>query len=452
MIKNIINVLTANVAELIVGILASFMIPMVVSIGSYAQIKTYSLYISYIGILSLGYYDGLYMRYGGVDFKSIDKQKLNSEIVGFFVMQFAITMVFATIGLILGDTVILLFSISIIPVNVFTCFKRVYQATGIFSYYKKSMLVYSLLNMLFTIYLVVIVRNGNYILYFMITIVASVFAVIYNFYIFYFRLNANSRVTINSRLYTRNIRSGYLILVGNLAVNAIYGIDRWFAKIFFSNTEFAYYSFAVSMLNIIMVLIQSVGLTFYNYLSKTKDKGTINEIKNILIFLGVLSSGTYFGIAIIVNKFIGTYSNSLGIISISFAAYPFIIVINTIFLNWYKADKKNGKYLTSVLFMVILSMILDYLFSRSGKLSSIAIATFVSFVLWYIYCEYDALRMKIKLKEVLYLLFSEGLFLFLASSQSDIIMRGAIYYLLVLLISVVFYGKEFRNMFCKYLK
>ena len=188
MIKNIINVLTANVAELIVGILASFMIPMVVSIGSYAQIKTYSLYISYIGILSLGYYDGLYMRYGGVDFKSIDKQKLNSEIVGFFGMQFAITIVFATIGLILGDTVILLFSISIIPVNVFTCFKRVYQATGIFSYYKKSMLVYSLLNMLFTIYLVVIVRNGNYILYCMITIVASVFAVIYNFYIFYFRL------------------------------------------------------------------------------------------------------------------------------------------------------------------------------------------------------------------------------------------------------------------------
>ena len=63
---------------------------------------------------------------------------------------------------------ILLFSISIIPVNVFTCFKRVYQATGIFSYYKKSMLVYSLLNMLFTIYLVVIVRNGNYILYCMV--------------------------------------------------------------------------------------------------------------------------------------------------------------------------------------------------------------------------------------------------------------------------------------------
>ena len=83
MIKNIINVLTANVAELIVGILASFMIPMVVSIGSYAQIKTYSLYISYIGILSLGYYDGLYMRYGGVDFKSIDKQKLNSELLDF---------------------------------------------------------------------------------------------------------------------------------------------------------------------------------------------------------------------------------------------------------------------------------------------------------------------------------------------------------------------------------
>lgn len=49
-------------------------------------------------------------------------------------------------------------------------------------------------------------------------------------------------------------------------------------KIIFDVDSFAYYSFAISMLNIINLLVSAVSVTFYNYLSKGEKE---EEVKNL---------------------------------------------------------------------------------------------------------------------------------------------------------------------------
>lgn len=54
-----LKVLIANVVNLIIGLLSSFILPKFLSINSYAEIKTFQLYVSYIGLLHFGYVDAL---------------------------------------------------------------------------------------------------------------------------------------------------------------------------------------------------------------------------------------------------------------------------------------------------------------------------------------------------------------------------------------------------------
>ena len=78
--KGIIHLLLANMVYLLISILNSFLLPKFVSLETYAVVKTYTLYIGYAGFLSLGYADGMYLRYGGIDIEKIEKKELGSNL------------------------------------------------------------------------------------------------------------------------------------------------------------------------------------------------------------------------------------------------------------------------------------------------------------------------------------------------------------------------------------
>lgn len=76
----------------------------------------------------------------------------------------------------------------------------------------------------------------------------------------------------------------------------------------------------------------------------------------------------------------------MNIIAISFSAYPYIIVINIVIVNLYKARKEERKYLKVVLKMLgiafLYNLITTILFKNSIL---IAASTTASFITWYFY-------------------------------------------------------------------
>lgn len=386
--KNTLNVLIANIVQLLTGIIVTFIVPRIVSVNNYSAIKTYTLYTDYIGIFSLGFYDGIYLKYGGKSRTEISPAVVRMEYSTFLVSQLLMSLMVGTISIFLKNEIIAFCALSIVPTNIFTFYKRFHVAIGEFKQYTREMLVYSFTYMLGNCVLALFLRINLASPYCLCAIVANLFAVIYNFYVNKMPINIMYKVKVG--LFKENIGLGWLVLFGNIAVNAIYGIDRWFVKAFYNVKCFAVYSFAVSMLNIVMVLVQSVALSLYNYIADDKNTNKIILAKKVLLGIGGLSSGGYFLLYYIINWGLPQYVDSLSIISISFISYPYMIVINSVFLNLYKAEQKNKKYIRSVIFMLILSILLNcaavYL---SSDIRFIAVATTLSFIIWFVFCNYD---------------------------------------------------------------
>lgn len=71
-----------------------FILPKYFSIDTYASIKTYQLYANYIGVLALGYADGLYLKYGGEKMQNIPNREINICRMNLFLLQGMMTIAF----------------------------------------------------------------------------------------------------------------------------------------------------------------------------------------------------------------------------------------------------------------------------------------------------------------------------------------------------------------------
>lgn len=443
--RNIIRVFSANFLTAISSIIVGFIVPAVLSIESYAFVKTYAFYISYIGFMHLGFIDGMYIKYGGKSIKDINKSEFKCEHLIFGIMQLCISSIFIFISIKKNDFIIFLMAVSIIPINTLSFHKLFYQATGEFKKYTQITYISTVLYLIINIVLSIIFRVQNYLYYCLTTLISNL--IVYLILEIKFFKNFYSIKIKYSKNIWKNISVGFWILLGNLAVMLFYAIDRWFIKLFFDINSFAYYSFSVSILNIINILVNSVSITFYNYLAKDcKNMTKITNLKKYLIIMGAFASYGYFIFAGIINIFLKRYIPSLSIIAISFSAYPYIFVINSIFVNMYKVSKNEKKYLKVVILMLIISTIYNLIaivFWKTTK--SIAIATTLSFITWYIFSIKDFKLLNFEIRELVFLLLI--IFTFLITSHwSSWIYGGIIYLFITCLGSYVILNKEIKEL------
>ena len=130
-----IKVLMANVLTLVFSLLTNFILPKYLSVESYSEIKTFQLYITYIGILHFGYEDGMYLKYGGKRNDEISGDDLQTNLYTLRIFQIVVTAITVVIAIFLKDAVFLAFSLAILPVNLVAYFKLLFQAIGEFGKY-----------------------------------------------------------------------------------------------------------------------------------------------------------------------------------------------------------------------------------------------------------------------------------------------------------------------------
>jgi len=425
--KSLAKVFSVNLLQLISSLIVGFFVPAVLSIEGYASLKTYTLYMSYIGLLHLGFIDGLYIKYGGKKYEEIDKGTLKSEHIFLVVFQFIISIIFFIVSLLTKNIIIFLFSISILPYMLHTFFKNIFQATGNFEKYSKIMYIYTFTYIILNITLAILLKNDNYIIYCLTTFISNIVSV-FAIEIMFLKELKGKKITIKKEI-LNNIKVGFFILLGNLIVIGLFGIDKWFVKLFLSTEDFAYYSFAVSMLNLINTLINAISITFYNYLFENNDEEKINRLKKYLMILGGFASTAYFALAFIVEFFIEKYVPSLEIIAITFSVFPYMILINALYINLYKVNKKEKHYFKVVLMILLISIIYNIIaLILFHNTITIAIATLITLITWVIYSTKDLKKVVADKKMYIYLF---GItIIFLISAHYLNWLTGAIIYLI----------------------
>lgn len=407
-IKKGLRLVFVDFFGLMIGILNGFFLPMVFSIEGYALFRTFTLYATYAVVFSFGLSDGLYLMYGGKDESDMDMSKTKAYY--FFLMKIqavVCVIMFILSYCILEDTALIFFSFFITPLQLIHFFRLYYRALGEFDKYsllQSILVVFELMN---TLFIVFYVKSQNPHLFIFIKIVNHVIVAALFSILFFGRHKAISSAKLKWSDYYAVMRPGFIVLMADMVAALIFSLDRWFVRVLFSNEAFAYYSFAVSILNLFLVFIVSITNIFYSYISKKlEDDIYIKQLKNDVLIISSFFPVVYFILADIIEAYLIKYTEALDVLWILILTLPFISVINVLYINLYKASKSINAYLKRMMIILAVSFILNIAaFIIFGTASAIAWATFIAFLIWYFYSSRDFQGIKISLREISYLSF-----------------------------------------------
>lgn len=447
---DIFKVFGSNSLVLIAGIINGFLIPKFLGIEQYAIYKTFGLYASYVGILHFGFIDGIYIKYGGVKQEKISKSELKSELFFLLAFQSFITIAGIVLSYLIHEPLLFFVSLSILPVNLITFYKFFYQATGDFGAFAKINSIRPVLALTSTLILIFLIRKKSANLFITVSVIITYLILIFLLLSKSKQLRGVKSKPILTANNFNNIAVGIFIMIGNLSSMFFYSMDRWFVKFLLATEDFAYYSFAVSMMSMVMILISSVAMTFYPMLVREKDnRELINKLKTYLMILGAFASVSFFFFDIVVRLFLPNYSPSLSVIAILFAGFPAIAVINAIYVNLYKAQKVEKKYFFTVIGMAGVSFLLNLiavLVSESN--TTIALATTTAFYFWFFYSSKDFKGTRTNLKEMIYLALFLGIF-FSTTRFFPWWIGLPTFILGIFIITMILYKREFLELIAK---
>jgi O-antigen/teichoic acid export membrane protein len=184
-----------------------------------------------------------------------------------------------------------------------------------------------------------------------------------------------------------NINIGIFVLMGNFALVLFLTIDRLMVSSFFPIKQFAIYAFAVTMNMVVYTFVQAISQVFFPYLS-----GSAIQLRNrayllakpalILSWAAILT--IYFPLTKLIEFYLPHYISSLPVMQVLLCTVGFGSLIQILHVNYFKTYRKQRQYFLFGISTLILAVILNFLAIKFWcTLNSVAIATLISFAVWY---------------------------------------------------------------------
>lgn len=438
--KGIINVFTANVLNLLLGLFTGFIMPKYLSIDTYANIKNYQLYISYIGFMHLGFVDGVYLKFGGYKLDQIQSQYLRKSHSTLAVFQSVVMMFFLGVGIAFNDLALTFFAISILPLNIVNFYKNLYQATGEFVKYRDVLNINTILTFVFIVLLVGVLRVDNYVWYLGAYTLISIFI--------WLRIEIkNHQKLIEIKLFNfkelvSEIKAGIFLMLGNFSSLLLTSMDRWFIKALMDYIAFAEYSFAVSMENFLNIAITPVTTTLYNYLYTKNNEEHVKKIRRCLIIFASLLLSATFVIKFIIVHYLTKYQGAIEILFILFSTHLVYIPLKGIYVNLYKVEKKQKQYFRGIILIVILGAFLNGgLYLIMHKKEAFALGTLLTAIVWYLVCCIDFKKFALSFKELIFTII-EIILLILLGWKIEAVLGFFIYIIATIFLLIVLFRDE----------
>lgn len=444
-LKNIIKILSTNLLVTIMGFINSFIFPKIMSLKDYALYHSFLLYLTYTAIFHLGFPDGLIIKYVGKEYSKIVKEDYKSETYFIISILSFFSILLLIIYFITNNLMILFVSFSIVPVNYLGSIKSLWQSWALFNKFSivNTVLATFIPVLAFVYYLIKKELPGN--------VYISIY-LLFNWFITVIILKKELDFTKNVKMAPIISKKNYEIekigigfLLGNYINTLFISCDKQFVKWFFSNEEFAFYSFGISMQALMTIFITSLSQPLFPLMANIdlKDNKYI-KMKNYLLIFGSFSGCAYFFASFIIKNFIIKFIPSLEIIKIYFLVFPAMAIVNCLYINLYKINNKMKTYVRTLIFILILSIIMNCIFiSFIKSYTSVAIATVIIYYIWICIGSFQFNTIKYKLKDIIFILFFLINFLLITSISNDVL--GCIcYFMVFFLLSYLFYDMEIK--------
>ena len=389
--KGMVLVLAANVFSMVINVLLNFFHPKYLSVETYAAIKSFALYMSCAGLFHLGYEDGMYLKYGGKDSKLIDKNELGKNISTLRIFQLTISCVTFFVGVLFRESVLSVFAIFLFPYNMTMYYRLLFQATGEFSLYGRILNISSVILFSLNVLLIFGVHTDSYILYLLVYV--AVYVIVWIVLEVYVSIKFKIRKKVllfSGKELIESIKSGFFIMIGNFSSIFLTSMDRWFVKFLLNSLAFAEYSFAVSLESMLNVVVTPFTVTLYNYFCQKPQKDKILRMRNGVCLFSVFIVSAAFPAKFIIELWLPHYKGAESVVFYLFSAQILFIIIKSIFVNLYKAQKRQKEYFIKLMIVLLTGALFNSIcFILLRVKEAMAIGTLFSAILWFVLCQID---------------------------------------------------------------
>lgn len=397
-LKDVFRVAFSNIVGFGTSFLINFMLPAILTVADYGHYQQYIFFISFTYLFNMGFNDGIYIKYGGKDQEDLDGEEVQQEHNFLLVFQLLMFVAMMAVAIWQRNMIFALFSVATLLDTINNYHANFLQATGRFKVFSNGNVLKSIFNIIILLIAIFIFQTDNYYIYILINISAYLFLTLF-FERHYIQQHGWSK-TFDPRGKLKIFQVGFLILVSNMSLTFVGNIGRWVANTRYAIEDYAQYAFQNSLLNVILLIVNAVGMVFYNVISRRSDQDLLNTIKQACVFLGIASGLAFFIFKQIILVFFEAYIPSINLLSITFIAIPYIMLSKILIGNLYKTQVPEQIYFRDSIIYLILSVILvvgtDTIFNN---LQMVAIATTLCYILWFAYTttiKFDYLRNSFK--------------------------------------------------------
>lgn len=145
-IHNFSYALSSNLVTMVVSALTVFIIPKFLGVSDYGYWQLFLFYSSYVPFLQFGWTDGIYLRYGGLEKRDLDKKLFFSQFLSLLTIQILISLLILALSNNYNDdiqklAIIRFTSAYMVLVNTRYFFTYILQATNRFKEYSRIIIV-----------------------------------------------------------------------------------------------------------------------------------------------------------------------------------------------------------------------------------------------------------------------------------------------------------------------
>jgi len=96
-------VISSNLLTLIISTIVILVVPKLIGVEEYGYWQLFMFYSGYLGLLPLGWLDGIYLRYGGEKYERLNKSLFHSQFILLMIMQSFFALIIIIAAMIIHD-------------------------------------------------------------------------------------------------------------------------------------------------------------------------------------------------------------------------------------------------------------------------------------------------------------------------------------------------------------
>lgn len=363
--KNFTYTFASNIVSTIISVITVIIVPKFLGIKQYSYWQLYIFYLTYIGILGIGWSDGIYLKVGGYKYDELNKPLIVSQFWLMTIVEIIFSLIFILIthNFIHNDDKIYILTVTGISgffIIMRSLFYYVLEGTNRIKEYALINFLDRILYFTFTI-TALLINSESYKPLILVDMIAKGITVIVAI-CFCKDIVFGKFISINKGVNKAisYINSGIKLMLANIASTLIIGIVRWGIENQWNIETFGKVSLTLSISNLLMVFVNSIGIVMFPMLRRTSNKRLSSvyiQLRTLIMVPLLAMLIFYYPIKVILSAWLPQYVESLNYMALLFPMCVFESKMSMLINTYLKTLRKEKWILLVNLTTLVLSII-----------------------------------------------------------------------------------------------